>query len=350
MKILFDHQIFVNQRIGGISRYITDLNRGLNRVPGVKSGIAAALTANFYLDKTSSFPEFPLSKRIVRTYNKTLIRKFLIAKTDIIHPTYYNIRYLRNVQKPVVITVHDLIYFKYPQYFKDYKKHEAQFSDAINRCDGIICISQKTKKDLEHYFGQINKPLEVIHHGIALPANKNKTISKKKFFLYVGSRHLYKNFSVLLTAFMTFLQQYSEYKLLAVGGEPLNEKEKAAFDKHSQYIQHIPFVTDAELQGLYAEAAAMIITSFDEGFCYPAVEALLAGTRVICSDIEVLREVAGEHASYFDPNDADSLLQRMVSVADLDSTVETPVNSYFRQYYTIERMSDETRQFYDSIK
>ncbi|WP_312015258.1 glycosyltransferase [Bradyrhizobium liaoningense] len=41
--------------------------------------------------------------------------------------------------------------------------------------------------------------------------------------------------------------------------------------------------------------------SFAEGFGIPIIEALAANTPVLCSDIAVFREVAGELAEYFDP-------------------------------------------------
>jgi glycosyltransferase involved in cell wall biosynthesis len=38
--------------------------------------------------------------------------------------------------------------------------------------------------------------------------------------------------------------------------------------------------------------------SLTEGFGLPAVEALLAGCKVICSDIPALREVGGKHCQF----------------------------------------------------
>lgn len=54
-------------------------------------------------------------------------------------------------------------------------------------------------------------------------------------------------------------------------------------------------------------AAAMVFPSLLESFGHPLLEAMLAETPVIASDIASLREVAGEVACYFDPDDPAAL-------------------------------------------
>ena len=60
---------------------------------------------------------------------------------------------------------------------------------------------------------------------------------------------------------------------------------------------------DADTAALYFWADALLFTSTQEGFGLPMLEAGLAGLPIFCSDLPVLREVAGPHASYF-PVDA----------------------------------------------
>jgi glycosyltransferase involved in cell wall biosynthesis len=51
-------------------------------------------------------------------------------------------------------------------------------------------------------------------------------------------------------------------------------------------------VPDSELQWCYAHCEAVVSPSTVEGFGLPIAEALLAGCRIVCSDIPAFREVA----------------------------------------------------------
>ncbi|MBX5441077.1 MAG: glycosyltransferase family 4 protein, partial [Solirubrobacteraceae bacterium] len=66
-------------------------------------------------------------------------------------------------------------------------------------------------------------------------------------------------------------------------------------------VRMLGWVDDAELEGLYAEAAVFVFPSLYEGFGLPVLEAMARGVPVACSDRGALREVAGDAARVFDP-------------------------------------------------
>jgi glycosyltransferase involved in cell wall biosynthesis len=66
-------------------------------------------------------------------------------------------------------------------------------------------------------------------------------------------------------------------------------------------VRFAGYVEEHEKATLIAQAHGLIMPSFAEGFGVPIIEALAANTPVLCSDIPVFREVAGELADYFDP-------------------------------------------------
>ena len=57
-------------------------------------------------------------------------------------------------------------------------------------------------------------------------------------------------------------------------------------------------LTSGQLAGLYRGAQVVVFPSLYEGFGLPAIEALAAGTPLVCSDIPTLREVAADAALY----------------------------------------------------
>jgi glycosyltransferase involved in cell wall biosynthesis len=83
---------------------------------------------------------------------------------------------------------------------------------------------------------------------------------------------------------------------------------------HQQNIRFAGYVDEHEKAALIAGAHGLIMPSFAEGFGIPIIEALAANTPVLCSDIAVFREVAGELADYFDPFAVESIVASVTRV------------------------------------
>ncbi|WP_448382527.1 glycosyltransferase family 4 protein [Desulfosoma sp.] len=67
------------------------------------------------------------------------------------------------------------------------------------------------------------------------------------------------------------------------------------------------FVDDATLAALYSGATALVYPSLYEGFGLPVLEAMACGCPVVCSDIDALKETAGDAALFTNPHDPDGL-------------------------------------------
>jgi glycosyltransferase involved in cell wall biosynthesis len=128
---------------------------------------------------------------------------------------------------------------------------------------------------------------------------------EQKYILFVGTLEPRKNVELLFEAWAQ--TPVDDAILVVVGrrgwGAPVN---------HSESIIEVGAVSDAELLWLYRHAAALVSPSHYEGFGLPIVEALGQGTAVIATDIPASREVAGEAASYFHPEDVAGLSSLMV--------------------------------------
>jgi glycosyltransferase involved in cell wall biosynthesis len=57
-------------------------------------------------------------------------------------------------------------------------------------------------------------------------------------------------------------------------------------------------IRDAELQWCYRNCELLLAPSSVEGFGLPVAEALLAGCRIVCSDILAFRELEGKNCHY----------------------------------------------------
>ena len=69
-------------------------------------------------------------------------------------------------------------------------------------------------------------------------------------------------------------------------------------------VRLLGYSQPAELEGLYRLAACIVLPSRYEGFGLPVLEAMARNVPVVCSDIPSLREVAGDAAVRFSPEDA----------------------------------------------
>ena len=85
-------------------------------------------------------------------------------------------------------------------------------------------------------------------------------------------------------------------------------------------------VSDQDLKSLYCNARALVIPSLYEGFGIPALEAMQCNCPVIASGIVPLREVCGDAAVYFDPEDiinmTDVINFLIYDIDKLDALVE----------------------------
>src|SRR5690242_13801823 len=129
MKILYDHQMFLKQKYGGITKYFCELMKNLPN--GNTYELSVLFADNQYL-KDYNFHKLKVSLlsndfrgkgrlktsfyNVNRSYSKYQIAK---KKYDIFHPTYYDPYFINEVKRPFVVTLHDLIEFKFPQQYKE---------------------------------------------------------------------------------------------------------------------------------------------------------------------------------------------------------------------------------------
>jgi glycosyltransferase involved in cell wall biosynthesis len=71
----------------------------------------------------------------------------------------------------------------------------------------------------------------------------------------------------------------------------------------------------AELRAHYLAADAVVYPSLCEGFGRACLEAMELGVPIACSDLPVLREVAGDYPVYFDPLDVTAMAEGIAAAA-----------------------------------
>lgn len=225
--------------------------------------------------------------------------------------------------------LHDLFAIEYPEWFgsRHFSDIFKEYVDIIlenSAC--IICNSKTTAYNVANYYkkqGIIrHRPLEVffIHMGVTQSRCKiaynllNRDIvefvKKGYTFLMVGTIEPRKNYEYVIKNFKKLNNEKIKYQLLIIGrrGWHCEKITKAIENAEISGVYWVDNASDDELYWSYNNCEALIAASKDEGFGLPLIEAAMHNMPLICNDIPVFREVAGDSAMYFDVNREYSLL------------------------------------------
>ncbi|GIT81727.1 glycosyl transferase [Leifsonia sp. LS1] len=221
----------------------------------------------------------------------------------------------------LVLTVHDLIYYRHPTPPRDLPAfvrglwrlyHLAWWPQRLllNRSDAVVTVS-KTTKDLIAEHRLTRRPVFVVPNAADMPAIADERAARpapeSKSLVYMGSFMPYKNVDTLVRA-VALLPDYELHLMSRVGEE---EKQRlAALAPGARLVFH-DGASDEEYAETLAAATALVTASRDEGFGIPLVESMTLGTPVVVSDIPIFREIGGEAALFFDADAPDQLADRV---------------------------------------
>jgi glycosyltransferase involved in cell wall biosynthesis len=223
-----------------------------------------------------------------------------------------------------VISVYDMIHEKFSDMLND-SETIRQKEQVISGADVLVALSSQTRDDLVNMMGIQPERVRVIYPGLTRDFVGNMSTSYDAewqrllnitgpYWLHVGCRRSYKNFSVLLRAFVSVAHD-TDCFLVVVGGEPdLQPDEILLLERHDcrQRVRLVSDVDDAVLQAMYSQAIAFVSCSLGEGFGLTLLEAMACSAPVVASDIPVFHEVVGDAGLYFDPLDSGMLAGRLL--------------------------------------
>ncbi|MET3838231.1 glycosyltransferase family 1 protein [Bradyrhizobium sp. OAE829] len=106
-------------------------------------------------------------------------------------------------------------------------------------------------------------------------------------------------------------------------------------------VRFAGYVEEHDKAALISDAHGLIMPSLAEGFGVPIIEALAANTPVLCSDIPVFREVAGELADYFDPFSTESICASVTRVLSCQDEWRRKIRE--RRGELVERFGPQTQ-------
>jgi glycosyltransferase involved in cell wall biosynthesis len=222
---------------------------------------------------------------------------------------------------PSVYTMHDMLYFRAPEYMatplytKPFQWMQKRISNHASR---ILTDSVASAEDIEKYLDFPADRIEVVQLAGTMPTEVplEPVERQRGLLLMVGNRLPHKNFIGLVRAMGRI--PAAERPKLVITGSRGDDPLRPIVDELDlgDSIELKGWVTDEELAWLYNNASALLVPNFCDGFCLPALEAMLVGLPVLMSDIPVYHEVGGDAVGYFEPTDLDSIAAAMIKAKD----------------------------------
>lgn len=328
MRILFDEQVFLLQKRGGISRYFTELIKTFIQHPelhvepilnfkNTSNESVLSLSQEFSLGISKISTPKPL--QIVQSSVANTLR---FPKVDLLHHTFYSkIFWHPAFQGPRTSTHYDMIPETFHVNRLGINPHLSKHW-YFNNVDHIFSISDSAKQDLLRSWPDVKTPISITHLGKP-DASKQDFQRIQGYIIYVGVRGGYKDAESLMHAFAKLPQQLRG-KLEFLGGDKFTESERdliASLGIQENATQRN--VNDKELAEAYGQAHLFVFPSRYEGFGLPALEALQFGCRSILANTPALKEVAENTADYFTPGNVDELADALL-IALSDRPHENP--------------------------
>ncbi len=280
--------------------------------------------------KTGAFPAGGPLRGII--WEQTLLRR-MVAKAGV--DILFSPANVAPLSPPVtsVITIHDLAFLIYPQYFS--RPFALYYRTLIPRIAAqarmLITDSDNTKQDLINMMNLPEARIRVVPLGVS-PVFRRRITKKEmeevrrryelppRFFLSISSLEPRKNLRRLVAAYGLLPAAVSERHALVLAGagnrifaEPGLTEAIARLKSGSAAVTG--FIPAEDLPAVYRMSTALVFPSLYEGFGLPVLEAMAASTPVITSNRSSLPEVAGHAAVLIDPESTEEIAAAMELIA-----------------------------------
>lgn len=265
-----------------------------------------------------------------------------------------------------VVTVHDLIFLRYPQYYSwlDRKIYKWKSQTACFVSNKIIAISENTKKDIIELYKINPEKVEVIYQSCddqfkkrlqttELNQVKDRYNLPEKYILYVGTIEGRKNLATLIKA----LQSVEESIKLVVVGDKKSYYKKTIVPlvNHLKLQERILFLENVDpknLPGIYQNSKVFVLPSYYEGFGIPIIEALYSEIPVIAATGSCLEEAGGPNSIYVHPDDYTGFSTAIKNVLNDSDLRENMIDNgkVYIQKFDSNKLISQVMDCYNNLK
>ncbi len=262
---------------------------------------------------------------------------------------------------PSVVTVHDVIFRRYPHYFSPRVRLllRTLMPWSMHKAAVILTGSEDARHEIVHYYPFVRDKIMVtldaagtLVKAVPDPQAVQQHVGQGSFILAVGTVQPRKNIVRLIQAYIRLRDRgETTAKLVIVGRAQWQHSEIHRLAANSMYTNDILFpgyLPDATVAALYNGCAVFVYPSLYEGFGLPVLEAMTCGAPVITSKTSSLPEVAGSAAILIDPFSVEEIASAIASVVN-NASIREDLRVRGRQQaarFSWERTAEATYEAY----
>ena len=268
--------------------------------------------ANQWLSRLRQY--VPFKSLALNTYARRRNKHFMRLTTDMSDHVFHSPNFiLMPFAGRSVATFHDLSFVHYRETQPNYRLQflDREIPKTLAQADALITPTQFIKQEIIDHYDYPAANIHVTPLGVnqgfkpytaAETSETLKThgLNHKQFILSVATTEPRKNLNRLLEAYSQLPEPLrTAYPLVLAGSKgwlnnDLNRNIKAMVNQGQ--IISLGYVTQQQLQHMYAAAKLTAFPSLYEGFGLPIIESMASGTAVLSSVNSAMQEVAGGHA------------------------------------------------------
>ena len=350
MKILIAAASF-SSHISGVQRHAFNVVRCLLRQPEISTvHLVVAPWQRELVQAAGLNPDSRLATHIADMEPSSLSRNLWYYRqlpalaaslqTDVVHLSFPMPIHAGSFGCPTVVTLHDLYPYEIPLNFgfPKFIFNRMILQQCLRNVDVIACVSEVTRVRLGQY-APASTSQKAVRIYNCIEAEPLCAIESpipgwqgEPFLLCVAQHRRNKNIPLLIRAFDRLLlsgQVDPRMQLVVVGiagPETSRIHQLVSSCGLGRSVHFLEGLSEPELQWCYARCEALVAPSVTEGFGLPVAEALLAGCRIVCSDIPAHREVGDGHCRFvaLQKNAEDALAGAIVST--IQDPAKTPIS------------------------
>lgn len=259
------------------------------------------------------------------------------------------------IKIPLITTIHDVFHLSFSTSFIKKIYAYLMFHLTLKYSNQIITISEFTKNEIKKYLKpsiNIIDKIWKISNGVSqdwidYPILENPY--KKQYILYVGNVKPHKNLKNLIQAFAKIKDKIPHDLLIIGKKEGFLTEDKESEKLSESLLNRIHFtgrldVSDDLFCQYFEHADLFVFPSLYEGFGLPPLEAMARKTKVILSNIPVLKEIFLNCAEFFSVESEIELSELIIKVLNEDNPKMIKKAYQLAQEYTWKKTAVQTKK------